>query len=247
MGSYGNDGKLNYEELKDNLDKIEGIENVPSIIQKLPLDVNVDGYKVTIEENGDVTVSILIPIPETIEQAKEEGRVLDKNNPVTIKDKYDNKIVVPEGFKIAQDSAEDVTGGVVIEDVSHGDTAGSQFVWVPIGEIKGENGVTKTIQLNRYSFSQNGTPTAQGENAISTYYQELATSDRGNTTAKDIEEFKISVTKNGGYYIGRYEAGDLLATTNRDNSSMKTNTAVCKQGQYVYNHVTQPEAATLSR
>ena len=69
----------------------------------------------------------------------------------------------------------------------------------------------------------------------------------GNIKAKDIEEFKTSVLKNGGYYIGRYEAGDPLATAYRTDSSIKTTTPVYKQGQYVYNFVTQSEATTLSR
>ncbi|MCI8761171.1 MAG: type II secretion system protein [Clostridia bacterium] len=256
MGSYGSDGNLDYDELKDNLKKVEGISYVPTKITKesFPLDVYVDNYKVTIEVNGNVTVEDQktdnIPEPPkatTLDEARELGTTLDEKNPVTIKDKYGNKIVVPEGFKIADDSAEDVTRGVVIEDASNLETKGSQFVWIPVGEIKGANGVTKTINLNRYTFAGDGTPTPQGENVIDSYFQELATSDRGNTTAKDIEEFKTSVTKNGGYYIGRYEAGDSSATANRTDSATKTNIPVCKQGQYVYNYVTQPEAATLSK
>ncbi len=269
MASYGNDGRLDYNELKENLDNVEGITNVPNSITKesFELEVNVDGYKVTIEENGNVTIEgektgtvPTPPKPTTIEQAKEQGKVLDENNPVTIKDKYDNKIVIPEGFKIASDSAEDVTGGVVIEDGSNSETLGSQFVWIPIGEIKGADGVTKTIELNRYTFSTDGTPTAQGEligtssssfevdGCYMDYFQELVTSlDLGNTIAKDIEAFKTSVTKNGGYYIARYEAGDASATTDRTDSSTKTTIPVCKQGQYVYNYITQPQAAILSR
>ncbi|MCI8760362.1 MAG: hypothetical protein HFJ34_04505, partial [Clostridia bacterium] len=254
MGSYGIDGNLNYEKLKENLDKVEGIVNVPDSITKesFPIEVYVDGYKVTIEKNGNVTVedektsNIPKPKPTTIEQAREEGTVLDENNPTTIKDKYENKIIVPEGFKIASDSAGDATKGVVIEDVNHGDTAGSQFVWIPVGEIKGENGVIKTTELNRYTFATNGTPTAQGSNVIDGC-QELVVSDRGNTTAKDLEGFKKSVSQNGGYYIGRYEAGDSSATTDRTNISTKTSIPVCKQGQYVYNFVEQPQAADLSR
>ena len=258
MGSYGTDGRLNYNELKNNLDKVQGITNVPSNIdeESFSLEVNVDGYKVIIEKNGDVTVegektgedSTPTIKPTTIEQAKEEGKVLDKNNPTTLKDKYENKIVVPEGFKIASDSAEDVTGGVVIEDVIHGETAGSQFVWVPVGEIVGENEVTKTIKLSRYYLDNISSAgwIEYGDNAIG-HIQELATSDKGNTTAKNLEEFKTSVIKNGGYYIGRYEAGDSSATANRTDTSTTTQQVICKQGQYVYNYVTQPQAADLSR
>ncbi len=244
MGSYGTDGKLNYEQLKDNLDKVEGIVNVPNEIEELPIDVYVDGYKVTIEKNGKVTVHVITPT--TIEQAKEQGEILDENNPVMIKDKYNNKIVVPEGFKIAEDSAEDVTGGIVIEDVNHGATAGSQFVWIPVGEIKGADGVTKTIELNRYTFSTDGTPTAQGENVIGGNHQELTTSSYGNITAKNLENFRTSVSKNGGYYIGRFEArtkNERTSITNNDDLEQVTVYA----DEYLYNFVTQPQAAELCR
>jgi len=148
----------------------------------------------------------LIVTQKTVEDYKNSGGVLSETDPTTIKDTNGNKVVVPEGFKIAEDSANDVTGGVVIEDVSHGDTtAGSQFVWIPVGTVKYSGG-TKTINLDRYTFADDGTPTAQGDKVISNYYQELSSSSYGNTTAKGIEDFKTSAIKNGGYYIGRYEA-----------------------------------------
>ena len=57
-GSRGTDGKLDYELLKDNLKNVQGIENAPDSIQSsdFPLEVTVDGYTVTIEDNGTVTV-----------------------------------------------------------------------------------------------------------------------------------------------------------------------------------------------
>ncbi|MCI8759588.1 MAG: hypothetical protein HFJ34_00395 [Clostridia bacterium] len=248
MGSYGTDGKLNYEELKENLDKVDGIIGVPNNItqESFPLEVNVDGYKVIIEKNGTITIEKAGNIPLTIEQAKEEGKVLDENNPVTITDKYNNKIVIPEGFKIAEDSAEDVTGGIVIEDESNLETKGSQFVWIPIGEINGADEVTKTINLNRYSFATDGTPTAQGENIIQNDYQELKSSTYGNMTAKDIDEFKSSVLKNGGYYIGRYEARTpTKRTAITDDSGL--NKVTIKKDDYVYDFVQQAQAGKLSQ
>ncbi len=252
MGSYGIDGNLNYEQLKENLDKVEGIVNTPDIITKesFPMEVYVDGYKVTIEENGNVIIqdekTPNIPKLTTIKQAKEEGKVLDENNPVTIKDKYENKIVVPEGFKIASDSAEDVTGGVVIEDVNHGATAGSQFVWIPVGEIKSENGITKTIELNRYTFDKEGNSIAQGTKVINSYYQELETSNQENTTAKDIQVFKLSVSQNGGYYIGRYEARTKERRTVKTDEKGLGQVTV-KKDEYIYNWVTVQQAAKLSK
>ena len=49
---------MDYGLLEDNLNKIEGIQGVPSPItdDSFPIKVTVDGYEVTIENNGDVTV-----------------------------------------------------------------------------------------------------------------------------------------------------------------------------------------------
>ena len=58
LGSYGDDGKLDYGLLEENLNNIEGIQGVPSPItdDSFPIKVTVDGYEVTIEKNGNVTV-----------------------------------------------------------------------------------------------------------------------------------------------------------------------------------------------
>ena len=76
---------------------------------------------------------------------------------------------------------------------------------------------------------------------------EHKTSGYTNTIAKDINKFKESVKNNGGYYITRYEAGDSNSTSNRTSSSSQTIIPVFKENQIVYNHITQPNAATLVR
>ncbi len=168
----------------------------------------------------------------------------------TIPDEYGNQITIPEGFKIASDSGTDVTKGIVIEDVNAGNitTKGSQFVWIPVGEVKNKDG-TKTIELSRYSYSDEWILQKYDEEPIKTNYQELATSSYGNSTALDIQAFQKggSVTKIGGYYIGRYEAGDAIATSDRTTASKESNPIVFKSGQYVYNYVSQTSASTLSR
>ena len=65
--------------------------------------------------------------------------------------------------------------------------------------------------MDRYTFADGktaniaeGTPTPQGENVVESFYSETAS--KGNKIAKSITNFKSSVTTNGGYYIGRYEA-----------------------------------------
>ena len=187
--------------------------------------------------------------PSTVEEAKNNGTVLDENNPTTITDKAGNKVVIPEGFKIASESGTEVAEGIVIEDVSAGNTItkGSQFVWIPVGDIKKSNGITKTIELNRYLFDNNGNPMAQGTNIINGSYEELATSSYGNETAIDIEAFKTSANTNHGYYIGRYEAGDPDVTGWRIKSSSVVTPMSCKENQYPYDYIAQPKAAEISR
>jgi hypothetical protein len=72
----------------------------------------------------------------------------------------------------------------------------------------------------------------------------LATSDKGNTVIKDIEAFKTSAITNKGYYIGRYEARSVTQRTDKTDALAQV---TVKPNDYVYNNVTQPQAATLAR
>ena len=179
-----------------------------------------------------------------------------------VNDKYGNIVKVPAGFKVVNPN-DDVTKGIIIEDVSApgktSNTKGSQFVWIPVGDvITDTNGSTTTITLGRYTFDNNGTPTPvqtaenwSQEVALSTYYKELSTSNYGNTTAKNLEQFISKATTSGGYYIGRYEAGDAKATTSArtgtNNVSNPNNPITCKAGVYPYTYVNQGDASNLAR
>ena len=151
----------------------------------------------------------------------------EKENTET-QDSLGNKVVVPAGFKVVNPH-DNVEKGIIIEDVSAGDnnTKGSQFVWVPVGKIKTSEG-EKEITLGRYTFDINGNRTLiqSAENyadetvydSPSSYdsYQELLnTTTSKNTKAKDIERFATKTLENEGYYIGRYEAGDAIATSKK--------------------------------
>ena len=183
----------------------------------------------------------------TVADAIQYGDVLNKDDNTELHDAYGNKIVVPAGFKITND-ATTVDKGIVIEDVTSGATAGSQFVWVPVGKIYTDTTRTdansKTINLNRYTFNENGNPTAQGENIISNYYQELSSSDKGTTVSKNITDFKNSVSTNGGYYIGRYEARTTTPRTSADNALTQITEKIT---DHIYNYVTQVQSAQLSQ
>ena len=180
----------------------------------------------------------------------------------TVKDNLGNQVVVPAGFKVINPN-DNVTNGIVVEDVTHEATKGSQFVWIPVGEVVKEikDGVksTETVTLGRYVFNEDGTiDTAlsrkePGEqlkaiSISSSYFTEgLKDSTTSNTHAKDIAIFKTKAESNHGYYIGRYEARDKSATSARTSSSVETNQLVCTANNYVYNYITQPKAAELSR
>ena len=249
-GSYGTDGKLNLKDLKDNLTN-QGIDYDKNNTG-FPLEVIVNGEKKKIDANGNII--------ESIQSLKTKGTVF--KDTTTLEDTYGNQVTIPKGFKIANDSATDVTGGIVIEDATYTNTIGSQFVWIPVGTgenaIKKANNKTVEIKLSRYTFANDGTPTDQGDNIINSYYQELATSNYGNATAKDIEKFKTSANSNHGYYIGRYEAGVMdynssVSTRNNNNEANWTGYTgdniklVCKKEQQVWNYVTPNKASELSR
>ena len=166
----------------------------------------------------------------------------------TVKDSLGNQVVVPAGFKVVNKD-DNVTDGIVVEDVSHSETAGSQFVWIPVGEvIKDSAGNKETITLRRYVFNADGSvntelsKTEPGDqlktnSGYSYYFTEgLKDSTTSNTHAKDIEDFKNKVNNiTHGYYIGRYES--------RKNGTQVT----VKASDTVYNNITQPNAATVSR
>ena len=190
----------------------------------------IDGKDYTIKK----TVNVASKYKQRQYPAVEANKTYNENT--TLQDAYLNKIVIPAGFKVTNDTI-NVAEGIVIEDATSGATAGSQFVWVPVGKITKADGTETEIKLNRYTFDNNGTPTEQNENVIGGSYQELATSDKGNTVAKNITNFKNSVKENGGYYIGRYEA--------RKNTTSGKLTEV--NSDSVWNNITQPGAATQAR
>ena len=184
---------------------------------------------------------------KTVEQAKEKVLSTEKN--IELVDTKGNKIVIPAGFKITGD-ATTVDKGIVIEDATVDKdgkptaTAGSQFVWVPVGKITKADGTETTITLERYDFDYS----TGAESVYSgSYIVEEDANDpstlkniEGKSIAKNITNFKNSVKANGGYYIGRYEARTTTARTASGNAL----TQITEKGtDQVYNYVTQKQAA----
>lgn len=188
-----------------------------------------------IEDIEDGTINVPEePNKSEIEEAKDNETIFEEN--VSLEDKNGNKVPIPEGFKIANDSGTTVQEGIVIEDVTAStdeNIQGSQYVWIPVGKFKKDNGeMSNEIILGRYTFAddENGTPQLQQEayigetenykteKPINEFYVEYSGAHRDgtednanqqnnlNATANDLELWMKSVKKNGGYYIARYEA-----------------------------------------
>ena len=214
-----------------------------------PVTATVDGKSFTVDNKGNVTST------GSSDQTPTEQGTLgtvtgSETKNTTVKDSLGNQVVVPAGFKVVNKDA-NVTDGIVVEDVSHSATAGSQFVWIPVGDvIKDSAGNKETITLGRYVFNADESGSVNTElsktepgdqlktsSSASNYFIEgLKDSTTSNTHAKDIEDFKNKVTNTThGYYIGRYES--------RKNGTQVT----VKASDTVYNNITQPDAATVSR
>ena len=149
-----------------------------------------------------------------VEKARDSENFFDKDT--TIKDDLDNEVRIPQDFKVAKDSATKVEDGIVIED-----RVGNQFVWIPAKTGSGATIHTtlgdKTIVYQRTDFD--------GSDLINDFKE---------TLEKDEES---SVNINGGYYIGRYEAGDKVSTDAkkmREEGDSENNEVSIKAGQAPY-------------
>ena len=213
--SIGTDGNINNTELKKNLDQIEGVEDVPEIITdaSYPLTVVVDGHGVAINKNGS-TANLI-----TLEQAKDESMLVKSEN--SILKVQDGTVTIPGGFKVAEDSAENVEGGIVIENSDK-----NQFVWIPVtesdykrektyvGEIFSESAYTDKDYLpDGIQPDLNGETMEERIGAIN---------EKAETTV---------VVNTGGFYIARFEAGQE-----------ETETLVSKKGATVWVNISREEA-----
>ena len=156
------------------------------------------------------------------------GVIVEGDNK-TYTDKYGNKVTIPVGFKVSEKEDEQtVPTGLVIADAD-----GNEFVWIPCSEDGetyniNEKRDTKTEELSRRTFTEDGATKVIGDNVISTnnygegnensclyqYAQKVYEDDYKYS----INYFKDSVNTYGGFFIARYEA-----SKNGDNVQSKAN------------------------
>ena len=153
-----------------------------------------------------------------------------KNTEVTYPD---GKVWIPEGFKVADDSASTVQGGVVIEDKD-----GNQFVWVPVATL---------ADYKRTAYSTN-VATKETDTATNSIKINYSSSNSDYFTEALPEDEKTSVERYKGFYIGRYEAGDKESTVAKTlrSSNDVTKTVTIKANQAPYNYVKRTQAKSLA-
>lgn len=136
-----------------------------------------------------------------------------------------NIATAPKGFKVSKNVFEQtIEEGMVIQDAEE-----NEFVWVPV-EVTESDTPTKIASFYRSEWANNKRST---DLTNSTTYIEPYT---GNSW--EVEEYNHmveSVYNNGGFYIGRYEAG---STTPRHGVTINgTTKMVVKRDQYPYTAV----------
>ena len=159
-----------------------------------------------------------------------ENNFVTKNTEVTYQD---GKVWIPEGFKVAGDSAETVQGGVVIEDKD-----GNQFVWVPVATIADYKRTAYSTQV----------ATEETDTATNSIKIKQSSSNSYYNIEALPEDEKTSVERYKGFYIGRYEAGDKESTKAKTlrSSNDVTKTVTIKANQTPYNYVTRTQAVSLA-
>jgi len=187
--------------------------------------IEYNGEKIKIDSNGTLT--------EVIngggnDQAKVGEKVTGSNKYYTTED---GTAKIPVGYMIVP-GCDDISEGLVISDDPADTEAdpstvvanGNQFVWIPV------TNPDKYIRNKSYANSSTS--------AVAT--------DDTDYLPEGITEEKKAVLDAGGFYIGRYEAGDSSATTNFRNSEAD-GALVCQKDKYPYTFIKQTDAKAKAK
>ena len=147
----------------------------------------------------------------------------------------------------------DLSNGLVIKD-----TSGNEYVWI---EVPKTTGVYPTAGLEITNFTEAEYTAIEkdlhtytdyyrnGTKFTDTYYSDAATGLTTGEYTKLKQKMLKSVYKNGGFWIGRYEAGITKNRTSKDEEI--TAAPLSKQGTtenpvYPYTYITCSQAQTLA-
>ena len=162
------------------------------------------------------------------------------NNDGTLKSnaKYESDgktAIIPKGFKIIEDTEgkKSIDAGLVIQD-----SAGNEFVWVPV-TVAGTTDAEKEAnfeKIRKDGYRDGSLQTCVSDGSVAEPYAKGYTDGKGTEEAKDYQEMRTSVIKNGGFYIGRYEAG-VEGDTPRTDKANGTSKMVVQRDKFPYNYV----------
>ena len=159
-------------------------------------------------------------------------------------------LTLPEGFAPTKIEGEDsIDDGLVITD-----GYGNEYVWV---EVPRTETVYPTATINITEFDENAY--TKIENDLHTYteayrnntnYNDVYAKDTATGWFKDATEYNEakqkmlkSVYQNGGFWVGRYEAG---IEVNRTSEGEATVLPLSKENLYPYTYATRTQAKVLS-
>ena len=157
LGSYGEDGNIDYDLLNKNLQNVEGLTSgLP--ISKLPATVVVDGYNVAINEDGSVTAGDSNPGGET---GKTDGSYDTEEGVNTPKLKDNMKLVVYNNGNWVEDTTKSAykyeaqagtteNGGT--SEWANAELDGNYYVWIPRYAYKIDKNTSYTTQDEGTSY-----------------------------------------------------------------------------------------------
>ena len=243
-------GRDFYEALKANILKEFNSDNVTQGTKDNQYIITLNNGNVYYVE-GEELVTPLQLVEIATENPEEPEQPEEPDPPETGNLEEVDTVKIPEGFHhVDGDKREE---GIVVADES----GNFEYVWIPVTKDENGNPTQPYIATNG---KLNGKEIQLQRTGASSYKEETteehATSGKQNAIAENITAFKDSVIKNGGYFLGRYEAG-IVGGTLAENPSITApdknytywmgGTLVCKAGQQVWNWVTQNRASELCK
>ena len=138
----------------------------------------------------------------------------------------------------------DLATGLVIKDSND-----NEYVWVEVPTTIYDNTTYNNNGANKPSNSEDYTNI---EACLKSYTKDYSNSNYSDTNSKFTKQYQAmlkSVYTNGGFWIGRYEAGLEEGKDPRTSyvAISASDKAVIKPNMYPYNYVTRDEAQTLAQ